>query len=99
VNSDQLLGPLRTLVPTAVAWVVAKYGLPASIEGPLTDLVVAAAPAVGAAAWSWASNSFVSMAAKLAAAKGTQVSGSSIQLVDPNLAKAAKEAATNVDGK
>ena len=52
MNQDQIGGIVRAVVPPLVTWLVAKNIIPAGSA----DLVIAAAVAVAAAAWSVATN-------------------------------------------
>jgi|SRR3981081_2222268 hypothetical protein len=57
MNSDQWTGLLRTLVPPIVAYGVGHGYIP----GAAAADIVAAVIAIGAAAWSWQTNSMTTM--------------------------------------
>jgi hypothetical protein len=89
---ELIAGPARAIVPAIVAWLVGRGYIPIGAAAE----VVAAVLAVGAAAWSLYEKRPEAKIANVAAMAGTTVSrnGDIITIMEPALAKAAKEAAT-----
>ncbi len=97
---NQITGTLRALVPMLVTYFVARGYLPTELQGVAGELLLAAV-GFSAAAWSWWSNRPAAQVAAVAALPGTTVSptGKTILVLDPQLAEAAKSAATDASGK
>lgn len=96
-NQDQVIGILRILIPMALAWFVGKGFITNEAAGDIATALVALAAAV----WSAWSHTHAATVGKVAAMAGTEVTkhGAIIEILDPELAKAAQANATNVKGK
>lgn len=88
--NEQIVGAARPVVVAAVSYLVGAGIIPTGSA----DLIVTAVLAVGAAAWSWRSNSKSSLVAKVAAMPETKVEGNKIVIKDSELATAAQVSAT-----
>jgi hypothetical protein len=98
---DQITGVLRAVVPAAVAFAVGSGWISEGASGE----VIAAVTAVGAAAWAVWKNRAEQKIIDVAAMPGTVVTSpargqtAQIAVIDKDLARAAKEAATGADGR
>ncbi len=96
MQTDQITGIVRAVVPALVAYLVGKGWIPAGSAADIGALILAAL----AAGWSVASNTKSAKTASVAAMPGTVVSpdGKTITLIDRDLVVAAKDAATPASG-
>lgn len=90
MQSDQVTGVLRAILPAIIAYLVGSGVIPAGAAADIS----AAALAIFAAGWSWYSNSKQSKVAAVAAMPETKVEGNVIVIKDHELALTAKAAAT-----
>jgi hypothetical protein len=97
MNQAQFLGILRIVLPSIMAFVVAKGWVTDSMVADLTTAIVT----IAAALWSGFANTQAATVAKMATMTGTVVSpsGDTITIVDPHLALVAAMNATPATGK
>jgi ABC-type polar amino acid transport system ATPase subunit len=92
MNQEQFLGIVRLVVPTIVAFAAGTKWIDPGMVGDVTAAVVTLA----AVAWTIVAHTKSSQIAAVAAMDATKVSpsGNTITILDPVLARAAKENAT-----
>jgi len=87
ILSNQIAGVMRVVLPSAIAWLVARNYMPAELAGPVVETLVVLVPLLGSAALDWISNRGKAVTQQAGSQTGVTIE------VRPNAAPEIKEVA------